>query len=105
MLVQFTVKVGGKEVGTVERELSGSAAQMEEELRETQQRAGRMVMERVLERGGGARHDGHQSHRTQRQLAPLPEFPDTIHLNNHQPADAPAATNNRTDILAFVHRR
>jgi hypothetical protein len=52
MLVQFTVKVGGKEVGTVERELSGSAAQMEEELRETQQRAGRMVMERVLERGG-----------------------------------------------------
>jgi hypothetical protein len=49
MLVQFTVKVGGKEVGTVERELSGSAAQMEEELRETQQRTGRMVMERLLE--------------------------------------------------------
>lgn len=49
MFVQFTVKVGGKEVGTVERELSGSAAQMEEQLRETQQRTGRIVMERVLE--------------------------------------------------------
>lgn len=49
MLVQLTVKIGGKEVQTVERELSGSAAQMEEQLRQTQQRTGRIVMERVLE--------------------------------------------------------
>jgi hypothetical protein len=42
------MKVGGKEVGTVERELSGSAAEMEEQLREAQQRTGRIVMERVL---------------------------------------------------------
>ena len=48
MLVQLTVKIDGGEVGTVERELSGSAADMEEALRETQQRTGRMVMERVL---------------------------------------------------------
>jgi hypothetical protein len=48
MLVQFTVEVDGKEVGTVERELSGSAVDMEEALRETQQRTGRIVMERVL---------------------------------------------------------
>ena len=48
MLVEFTVKVGGKEVGTVQRELSGSAAEMEEELRQAQQRTGRMVLERAL---------------------------------------------------------
>lgn len=48
MLVKFTMEVDGKEVGAVERELSGSAAQMEESLRETQQRTGRIVMERVL---------------------------------------------------------
>jgi hypothetical protein len=48
MLVQITVKIDGGEVGTVERELSGSAAEMEEALRETEQRSGRMVMERVL---------------------------------------------------------
>lgn len=49
MLVKFTLSVGGEEVGTVERELSGSAAQMEEQLHEAQLRTGRMVMERVLE--------------------------------------------------------
>lgn len=49
MLVQITVKIDGGEVGTVQRELSGSAADMEEALRETQQRTGRIVMERVLQ--------------------------------------------------------
>lgn len=49
MLAKFTVEVDGKEVGIVERELSGSTAEMEEDLRETQQRSGRMVMERVLQ--------------------------------------------------------
>lgn len=48
MLVQVTVKIDGGEVGTVERELAGSAVDMEEALREVGQRSGRMVMERVL---------------------------------------------------------
>lgn len=47
MLVKFTVEVGGKEA-VVERELRGSAAEMEESLREMQQRTGRIVMEQVL---------------------------------------------------------
>jgi hypothetical protein len=49
MLVQITVKIDGGEVGTVERELSGSATEMEEALREVEQRSGRMVMERALQ--------------------------------------------------------
>lgn len=47
MLVKFTRSVGGKEAGTVEREMSGSAAQMEDLLRETQQRTGRIVLEQA----------------------------------------------------------
>jgi len=49
MLVQFTVEVDGKVVGAVQQELSGSAAEMEEGLRQTHQRTGRIVMERVLQ--------------------------------------------------------
>lgn len=45
MLIQITVKVNGGEVGTVERELSGSAAEVEEPLRDSLQRTGRMVLE------------------------------------------------------------
>lgn len=48
MLVKFTLEVGGNEAVVVERELSGSAAEMEESLREMQQRTGRIVMEQVL---------------------------------------------------------
>lgn len=48
MLVKFTLEVGGNEAVVVERELSGSAAEMEESLREMQQRSGRIVMEQVL---------------------------------------------------------
>ena len=48
MLVQFTVAVDGRVVGEVKVELSGSAAEMEEELRRVQQRTGRMALEPVL---------------------------------------------------------
>lgn len=48
MLFQFTVAVGGREVGVVSREISGTAAEIEEELRELEQRAGRMALEPAL---------------------------------------------------------
>ncbi len=45
MLVKFTVTVDGREAGIEERELSGTAAEMEEQVRRMQQRTGRMVLE------------------------------------------------------------
>lgn len=45
MLVQFTVAVDGRVVGEVSRELSGTAAEIEEELHRMQQRTGRFVLE------------------------------------------------------------
>ncbi len=45
MLVKLTAEVEGRVVGCVEREVSGSAAEMEEELRRMHDRTGRMVLE------------------------------------------------------------
>jgi len=45
MLVQISVRIEGREVGTVERELSASANDVEERVREGLQRAGQMVLE------------------------------------------------------------
>ena len=50
MLVQVTVRIGGREVGTVERELSGTAAEIEEEARVVLARTGRMILEPVFGR-------------------------------------------------------
>lgn len=44
MLVQFTV-MDGRGVGTASREVSGSAAEVEEQIRQVHQRAGRMALE------------------------------------------------------------
>lgn len=49
MLVKFTIEVDGREVSTVEREVSGSAAAMEEQIRQVQQRTGRIVLEHALQ--------------------------------------------------------
>ncbi len=48
MYVQFTVTVDGQEVGVESREVSGSAAAIEEQLRQMQQRTGRMALEPAL---------------------------------------------------------
>lgn len=48
MLVQFTVTVDGREVGVESRELSGSAAEIEEQILQMQQRTGRMALEPLL---------------------------------------------------------
>lgn len=48
MLFQFTVRVDGREVGEVSREVSGTEAEIEEELRKLEQRAGRMALEPAL---------------------------------------------------------
>jgi len=48
MLVQFTVTVDGREVGVESRQVSGSAAQIEEQIRQMQQRTGRMALEPAL---------------------------------------------------------
>lgn len=48
MLVQFTVAVEGREVGVVSREVSGTAAEIEEQIRQMQQRTGRMALEPAL---------------------------------------------------------
>jgi len=48
MLVQFTVAVDGRVVGEVQQQLSGSAAEIEEQLRPVQQRTSRMVLEPAL---------------------------------------------------------
>lgn len=45
MLVQITVRVADREVGTIERELSGSAGEMEEQTRELVLKTGRVVLE------------------------------------------------------------
>lgn len=45
MLVQITVRVADREAGSIERELSGSAAEIEEQVRDVVQRAGRVVLE------------------------------------------------------------
>jgi hypothetical protein len=48
MLIQFTVTVDGREVGIESREVSGSAAEIEEQVREMQHRTGRMALEPAL---------------------------------------------------------
>jgi hypothetical protein len=48
MLVQFTVTVDGREVGVESREVSGTAAQIEEQIRQMQRRTGRMALEPAL---------------------------------------------------------
>lgn len=48
MLVQITVRIDGREAGLVEQELRGSAAELEEQLREGLQRTGRIVLERAF---------------------------------------------------------
>jgi len=48
MLVQFTVLVDGREVGRESREVSGSAAEIEEQIRQMQQRTGRLALEPAL---------------------------------------------------------
>lgn len=45
MLIQITVRVSDREAGIVERELSGTAAEMEEQVRDVVQRTGRVVLE------------------------------------------------------------
>ena len=45
MLVQVTVRIGGREVGVVERELTGTAAEIEEEARVVLARTGRIILE------------------------------------------------------------
>lgn len=48
MWIQFTVSVDGREVGVERREVFGSAAEIEEQIRQMQQRTGRMALEPVL---------------------------------------------------------
>lgn len=48
MLIQFTVTVDGREVGSESRVVSGSAAEVEEQIRGMHQRAGRMALEPAL---------------------------------------------------------
>lgn len=50
MFVQITVRIEGREVGTVEQQLSGSAAELEEQVRESLQRTGRMMLEPAFQR-------------------------------------------------------
>jgi DNA-directed RNA polymerase subunit RPC12/RpoP len=50
MLVKFTVEVDGRVVGTAERDVSGTAAEIEEGVRELQQRTGRIVLESAFQR-------------------------------------------------------
>ena len=45
MLVKFTVEMDGREVGIVEQELSGTAAGIEEQVRQIHQQTGRMVLD------------------------------------------------------------
>ena len=44
MLVQFTVTMDGREVGLESRQVSGTAAQIEEQIRQMRQRPGRMAL-------------------------------------------------------------
>lgn len=48
MRVQFTVTVDGREVGGESRQVSGTAARIEEQIREMQQRTGRMALPPAL---------------------------------------------------------
>jgi hypothetical protein len=45
MLVQITLRIDGREVGTINQQMKGTAAEMEEQLRPVQQRVGRIVLE------------------------------------------------------------
>jgi hypothetical protein len=45
MLVKFTIEIEGRQAGQVERELTGSAAEVEEQVRSLVQRGGRIVLE------------------------------------------------------------
>lgn len=49
MQVKFTITIDGREAGVVEREISGTAAAVEEQVREVQQRTGRIVLEHVFQ--------------------------------------------------------
>lgn len=49
MLVKFTIEVDGREAGIVEREVCGTAAAIEEQIREIQQRTGRIVLEHSIQ--------------------------------------------------------
>jgi hypothetical protein len=49
MLVKFTIEIDGREAGTVEQEISGSAAAVEEHVRQMQQRTGRIVLEQSFQ--------------------------------------------------------
>jgi hypothetical protein len=44
MLVKFTIEIDGRKTGTVEREISGSANAMEEQIRQIHERTGRIVL-------------------------------------------------------------
>lgn len=49
MFVKFTIEVDGRKVSSVEREVSGSPAAMEEQIRQAQQRTGRIALEHALQ--------------------------------------------------------
>ncbi len=49
MLVKFTIEIDGREAGTVEQEISGTAAAIEEQVRQVQQRTGRIVLEQSFQ--------------------------------------------------------
>lgn len=48
MFIEITVRVDGREAGTVAQELTGSGPEIEEQLLKLQQRPGRMVLERAF---------------------------------------------------------
>lgn len=52
MLVKITVEIGGRQAGVIEREIVGSASEIEEGLRPVQQRVGRIVLEDAFGRLG-----------------------------------------------------
>lgn len=49
MLVKFTIEIDGRKAGTVEREISGTANAMEEQIRQIHERTGRIVLEQSLQ--------------------------------------------------------
>lgn len=48
MLVKVTIEIDGRQAGLMEREISGTAAEVEEQIRELSQRAGRIVLENAF---------------------------------------------------------
>jgi len=45
MWLQITIRIDGREVGTINEQISGTAAELEEQVRPVQQRVGRVVLE------------------------------------------------------------